>query len=233
MDEIALNLIIILVVALFVGLLFVYLGYRKRQKRSRLVQAAKERGWEFEEVRQPLIFGYRFKGRSPFGTWSLETLATVSSKESGPGSSSTSFTTRWWHSGENLTSQTLVVGHLPSNNAAQLLQDFSNPLLQIGLRLMLGEDEDWISGLAPVDLTGKELGAGALCLAEPGLDASQWITPTMEKLLSSLPQKWKPVIKVREKKLEISLPTMQLLDPEDLDKVVNLGKSLLLSWQDA
>lgn len=231
MNEIVISLLVILGTAVLVGSLFLYLAYRKRQKDARLVQAARERGWELERIQQPLLSGFTLKGKNAYGAWSLEALAEASPRDSGPGSSSVSHRTRWCCQDISLPDRAIVIGPLPAGAMPGALQSFGAPLLQLGLRKMIGEDANWVSGLSQVTPDNKTLAAQFLCLANEAQDVSRLLNPEVENILLKLPKKSKPVIKLRSTGLEISLPAVQLSEPSELEALIHLGRALLAAWQ--
>jgi len=52
----------------------------------------------------------------------------------------------------------------------------------------------------------------------------------VENALLHMPDGFNPVIKLHAGGLEISLPTRQLLEHEEIDRVIRLGKSLVDAW---
>ncbi|NPV78071.1 MAG: hypothetical protein HPY59_17055 [Anaerolineae bacterium] len=231
MSEIVISLLVILGTAVLVGGLFLYLAYRKRQKEARLVQAAREHGWELEHIQQPMFSGFILKGKTAHGHWSLEVLTEASPRDSGPGSSSISHRTRWRCQDISLPDRAIVIGPLPAGANPGALQSFGVPLLQLALRKMIGEDADWVSGLSQVTPENKALAAKFLCLANEDQDLSRLLSLEVENILLKLPEKNRPVIKLRSTGLEISLPTAQLSDPSELEAMIHLGKALLSAWQ--
>jgi hypothetical protein len=232
MNEILSNLVVIAVVALLVILLFVYLQHRRRQKDAQFAQMAQEKGWQLERVRLPLISGYRLTGKNAAGSWILETLAEASPVASGPGSSDISHHTRWWTESVRLSDRSIAIGPLNNPDDAQMFSSISGQLLKMGLRKMLGEDVLWATSLSPIEIGRKELKKRFLFLANQKDDVEQLIQPEVEKLLLTLAEKHKPVIKFRQTGLEISLPNEQLLDRSSLEMIINLGNAITISWKE-
>ena len=233
MDDLTLSLIIVVITAGFIAALFLYLNVRKRRQDNQLLQAAREHGWQIQTISQPLRSGYLIQGKFITGDWSLETVAEATSRESGPGSSEVGHKTRWWTAAITLPDRAVVIGPRPGGpSGASALPDLSQPLLQLGLKAMLGEDAAWASGLTLMETGSKALEERYLCLAASADDIRRLLSPEVENALLHLPDGFNPVIKLYAGGLEISLPTRQLLEHEDIDRVVWLGKSLVDAWQD-
>ena len=231
MNEIWLNLIVIAVIGLLVILLFVFLKVRKNQKDAQFTQMAIAKGWKLERIQQPLVSGYQISGKFPTATWVLETLAIASDRDSGPGSSSISHTTRWWTESIQLDDRAIAIGPLTNPGDAQILTSFNGPFLQMALRKMLGEDDQWAASLSPVEAGSAAFKKQFLCLSTHKRDVEKILQPEVEKLLLTLAQKYKPVIKLHATGLEISVPTEQIVDQTSLELIVNLGKALVRSWE--
>jgi len=231
MNDIVISLLVILGTVVLTGSLFLFLTYRKRQKDTRLIQAARERGWELKQIRQPRLSGFILKGKTAHGDWLLESLAETSSASSEPNTSRVFHRTHWRCQDISLLDRAIVIGPLPKGFDPGLLQSFNTPLLQLGMRKMFGEDADWITGLSQITLDNKNLASQFLCLATEEQDARRLLSPEVEKILIGLPQKHKPVIKFRSAGLEVSLPTVKLSEPSELDAMIQLGRTILAAWQ--
>lgn len=233
MDEILQNLLVILVTGVLIAGLFGFLAYRKRQKQARLEQAARERGWHLVRIQQPLISGFILSGKLPQGVWTLESKAEANpnSGQSHSGSSNVSHNTRWWSEAVQLPERAVVIGPRPKGASLSYMQPLNSPLIRMGLRLMLGEDADWVSGLSLVE-NNSALAQHYLCLANDEGDIERLVSREVEKVLLQMPEKRRPVIKLRANGLEIGLLGVQLTEVKDLEAMINAGKVLVRAWQE-
>ena len=230
MSEIVLNLIVLAVTAVIIIGIFVFLGYRKRGRLGKMSQVAKERGWSFEVIQQPLATGIRLSGKSAFGNWNLEARADATSRESGPGSSEIQHSTRWWTEDVRLVDRSVVIGPRLAQGKPAGLDSFHTPLLQMGLKMMLGNDADWVMDLAPIAFVNSALNQRFLCLGNNDRDVQRLISARAEQLLLKIPTGLQPVIKLRPSGLEIALLTVELKDEAELQEMIDLGNTLSSAW---
>ncbi|MFH0782388.1 MAG: hypothetical protein V2B20_10625 [Pseudomonadota bacterium] len=224
------NVFVIIVTGILIAGLFVYLSWHKKQKLALFTEAIQAAGWQIELIEEPLVSGVLVSGRASQGEWFLETKAIASSREAGPGSSETSHLTRWWTPSINLTGRNLLIGPCPPGY--QVVGMLNGPLLQVAMKTLLGKDADWVSGLTPVEISDPVVNERILCLANSEEDVQRLLKPDVTRLLRLLPEKIKPVIKLRAAGLEIVLPDMQLDKIEDVQALVGLGLGLAGSWLD-
>ncbi len=229
MNDIVLNLIVAAVVAILVGALFIFLQQRKRQKEIQFQQMGKEKGWQVERIKQPLMSGYRLRGKDTGSQWTLETLAESSPREAGPGSSEVSHRTRWWTDEITLADNAIVIGPGTNPETTKMLNSFGSGFLQKALQVMLGKDAQWAAALLPVEIGSSTLQKNFLVLAahEDGFD--QLFSTEVEKALLTLSKSHKIITTLRETGLEIRLPEEQVLDRATLEQIVNLGKTISLT----
>ncbi len=230
MSEIVLNLIVLAITLVIIIFIFGFIAYRKRQRQSQMVQAALERGWNLDVIKEGLVSGFRISGKFAEGAWTLESRADASARESGPGSSEVGHSTRWWSADARLPDRAVVLGPRPGSGMPSGLENLNTPLIQMGLRLMLGEDAEWISLLSAVALQNPAVAERYLCLASDPQDVERLLSPQAERLLLNLPARMRPVIKLRSTGIEISLPTLELKDIGELEQMIELGKTLLMAW---
>lgn len=226
MSEITQNLIVVAVTAIFVILLFFFLNQKKKRRDLEFRQMAQEKGWKVERIQKPLVSGYILFGKDSAGHWTLETLATSTSRESGPGSSEVSHSTRWWSEETGFAENTIVIGPGTNLESAQLLNSFGAGIFQQALRLMLGKDAEWASSLTPVQLSRPSLQNKFLVLADHSEGVEDLIGPELEKALLLLARKHKVITIIRAQGVEIRLPEKQVLDRATLEQIVDLGKTL-------
>ncbi len=229
MNDIVLNLVVIAVVAILVVALFIFLQQRKRQKEKQFQQMGKEKGWQVELVKRPLISGYQLKGKDAGSQWTLETLAESSSREAGPGSSEVRHHTRWWTDEITLAGNDIVIGPGTNPEAVKVLNSFGSGFLQKALQVMLGNNAQWAANLSPIEVGTSQLQKNFLVLAAHEDNFDQLFSPEVEKALLTLSESHKAVITLRESGLEIRLPEEQVLDRATLEQIINLGKTIALA----
>jgi hypothetical protein len=235
MEDLLPSLLVVAITGAGVAGLFLYLAWRRKQQETRLEQAARERGWQLEHVREGLVSGLRLTGKNAGTTWTLEAFARAASPDGEPGSSSVSQTTRWWSEDARLAVRAVVVGPagtLGASGAAGL----TNPLLktglmQLGMRAMLGNDAAWVAGLSPAPVGSPALVQRYSVLAYDARDAKRLLDAPAEARLVSLPPGLKPVVILRETGLEINLSDRQVSDPRELEALIDLGVNLVRAWQ--
>ncbi|MBU1568170.1 MAG: hypothetical protein KJ630_21420 [Proteobacteria bacterium] len=222
------NVLVIIVTSILIAGLFVYLSWHKKQKLALFTEAVLAAGWRIELIEEPLVSGVLVSGRASQGEWFFETKATASPREAGPGSSETGHFTRWWTSSISLPGRNLLIGPRPPGY--QVMGMLNGPLLQMAIKTLLGKDADWVGGLSPVETSDPVVNERILCLANSGQDVHRLLKPDATRHLLLLPEKIKPVIKLRAAGLEIVLPDMQLDKIEDVQALVELGLNLADSW---
>jgi len=224
------NILVIVVTGILIAGLFVYLSRQKKQKLALLTNAVQAAGWQIKTIEERLVSGILVSGQAMQGEWFLETKATAGPNDAGPGSSETSLSTRWWTSAITLPEGNLLIGPRPPGS--QLMGTVNGALLQMAFKALLGKDADWVNNLLPAELVESAANQRFLCLANSKQDADRLMKPDVTRLLLLLPDKIKPVIKLRGTGLEIALPGIRLEKIEDIQALVNLGLNLVDSWRD-
>ena len=224
------NILVIAVTALLIAGLFVYLSWHKKQKLALLTNAVQAAGWQIKTIEERLVSTVLISGQGMHGEWFLETKATASPNDAGPGSSETGLYTRWWTSAITLPGGNLLIGPRPPGS--QVMGMVNGALLQMAFKALLGKDADWVNNLLPVELVESAVNQQFLCLANSKQDADRLMKPDATRLLLLLPDKIKPVIKLRGTGLEIALPGIRLEKIEEIQTLVDLGLNLVDSWRD-
>ena len=177
MPDLTVSLIVVAITGVLVAGLFIYLNMRKKQQSARLEQTATEFGWQMQPIRKPLSSGYLFHGKFPGASWSMESRADASGRESGPGSSEVSHTTRWWTDAVSLPGSGVIIGPRPAG-----APDFNHPLLQLGMHALLGQDAAWASGLTPMEHGTRAFQARYITLAEKEVNLQRLLRPRWKTL---------------------------------------------------
>lgn len=230
MSDILVSLIIVVCTAVGIIALFVFLGQKKKQTLQKLEQSAKENGWILERIEKPLQSGYRVSGRMIEGNWTLDALAKSSSTESGPGSSEVSKTTEWFSSDLKPQKGAIVFGPAMGPVSRMNNSTFGSTLVQMALRIMLGQDAAWAGSLSQADISHSAISKKFIAFASESLGMNQFITPEVEKAMGNLPGKMEPVIIWNQNGISIKLLNHQSLDPDEWKVMIELGKTLLREW---
>jgi len=215
MDDILLNLIVLVALALIGGGIWLFVRRKQAESAQQIIQLAAEKGWEYEALREPLAWGLRLT--SP--RWTLEALSRASGKETGPGSSDVAMSTTWR---AETPGSTLLLGERQSQAKLGGLGDL---LVRQVLQLALGADAN---GLTEVQAGGEAFRQAYMLWAQ---------NPTEILLTSSLESAlldWKgvkPLIKRTSEGLIIELRGVRLQKADEIKALVQLGEALLAVWQ--
>lgn len=216
MDEILGSLIVILLTGVVVAAVFILTKRAKKRQLERLESLARQKGWQFEAIKEPLSNGYRMKG----GNWTLEALKIARGQSVEPQQSNISSETLLKSSSLYLPGRNLLVGPKP----AQVdLGGFGEMLKQKLIQTVLGDSG---KGMAEVQTGSSFFRERFMTLANDPEDARRILTPQVEQLLLKLEAK-KPVLKVSQAGLEIKLDNDYLEKDDDIINFVELGEALL------
>lgn len=211
MNDIFLNIIVLVVLTLLGGLGFLLLRRRNSQREEKIIQLAAEKGWKYETVREPLLWGYRLIAPR----WILEALSRSSGGDPSPGSSNVSMHTTWQATAPG---GTLLLGERSSTAD---LGETGERLTRAVLQLALGGDAD---GLHEVH-TGSEAFRRQYMLWAQDPDSFR-ASPAIESILLN----WKgskPLIKRTSSTLTVELRQVHLKDPASILALVQLGELFL------
>lgn len=231
MSDLMLNLTVLGVLAVLSVVIFLYLRRRKQLKDEMFQQAAQERGWQVERIQKPFESGYKIKGKNAGSSWVLETIAETSSNDSGQTSSSVSYRTNWWTDEITMSEGAIVIGPISNQGDIRLINQFGAGLLQAGLRVMLGKESQWAAELTPIQAGSAVFLKKYLCLGKQMDQIQNFLRPEVEKILLKLADRHKVVVMLRSSGLVVNLPHEQLLDPNELDQIIDLGKVIALTWK--
>ncbi len=216
MNDIVLSLIVIALTGVVVAVIFILTKRAKKQQLERLDGLARQKGWQFEAIKERLSNGYRMKG----GNWTLEALKIARGQSVEPQQSNISSETLLKSSSLYLPGRNLLVGPKP----AQVdLGGFGEMLKQKLIQTVLGDSG---KGMAEVQTGSSFFRERFMTLANDPEDARRILTPQVEQLLLKLEAK-KPVLKVSQAGLEIKLDNDYLEKDDDIINFVELGEALL------
>lgn len=216
MNDIVLSLIVIALTGVVVAVIFILTKRAKKQQLERLDGLARQKGWQFEAIKERLSNGYRMKG----GNWTLEALKIARGQSVEPQQSNISSETHLKSSSLYLPGRNLLVGPKP----AQVdLGGFGEMLKQKLIQTVLGDSG---KGMAEVQTGSSFFRERFMTLANDPEDARRILTPQVEQLLLKLEAK-KPVLKVSQAGLEIKLDNDYLEKDDDIINFVELGEALL------
>ncbi len=220
MGDLIPSLIVIAITGLVVGLIF-YLVHRNKTAKEKAVRdLAAANGWVYEPVSERLSSGFRLRK----GNWVIESLTTSSSNsEAGPGSSTTSSSTRWACAEPRLPDGMVLIGpRQPEVN----LGNVSSFLMQAALALMIGPDAKNAEGIQQVELGSLALMRRFMVWTNREEAARKLISQQVESALVNWSNKLLPVVKFSPAGLEVSVKQARLYQEADLYALVKLGNAL-------
>ncbi len=219
MDDIITSLLVVFGTAILVGMLFIFLAYRKRKSEQVLIELANRKHWRYEKVSERLEAGYRFHGDN----WVMEGLRV----SSGSSSSTTHMRdyTRWFSAQASFSPGVFMIGpKQPDVN----LGGISDVLKNTMLKLMIGDE-------AEDALSIEESLIGRMALRERYMmwtnqeeKARELLTPEIENALIRYPGKIPPVVKINSKGVEIKLISQRLEKADEIEGLVAIGEAFLL-----
>ncbi len=230
MGDLFISVIVIMGTGVFIIFLFLFLSYRKKQARIRLIQAARERGWDLEFISDKNQSGYRLKGKSALGSWMLDSISESISSVSGPGSSNFNNNTRWYSEDIRLQDRTLVLGPALGSNQTVVNLFGGDQFLHTVMKAMLGKDAEWGADLNPIDISHLSISKRFSAMGNNIDNIDIFITPHLENEINQLPTKTQLVIIFRPSGLEIRLPNQQIRTPEEFESLIQFGYELMNSW---
>lgn len=221
MSDLTSGLIVVAVTAVLIGVIFLLVGAQKKKRISALRHLASMNGWSYEPIEEQLASGWRLRK----GEWTIEAINQTTKNSSDSANSSTvNSYTRWFSSSVHLKDGVILIGpHQVEINFGGL----GDMMLQMGLRLMIGDEAEDAVGIQRVELGSLELMARYMVWTNREEIAQQLIDQQLENELRAWPMKLPPVIKFSPKGIEIKVQGMRLYKEQDLFAMVKLGNSLL------
>jgi hypothetical protein len=221
MSELSTGLIVVAITAALVGLIFILTGAQKRKREAAISTMANMNGWSFELINSQTAAGWKLHK----GDWTIEAIieTTKNSSDNSQSSTSTGFT-RWFCATPRLSDGIVLIGpHQPEIN----LGGINDVLLQVALRLMIGDEANFTEGIQRVELGSLELMARYMVWTNREETAKKLLDDQLEAALRAWPIKMPPVVKFSPRGLEIKIQGLRLEKEADLTALVKLGNTLL------
>lgn len=221
MSELTSGLIVVAITGVLIGVIFLLVAAQKKKRTATLRHLAGMNGWCYEPVEEQLSSGWRLRK----GEWTIEALNLTSKNSSDNSNSSTvNSQTRWLSSAVGMKDGIILIGpHQPEINFGGL----GDMMMQMGLRLMIGDEADDAVGIQRVELGSLELMARYMVWTNREEIAKQLIDQQLENGLRAWPLKLPPVVKFSPAGLEIKLQGLRLYKEQDIYALVKLGNTLL------
>jgi hypothetical protein len=207
MDDLQTSLIVVGITVVVVAGIFLYSNRSKEQKSQALRELAQQHGWEYSPISRRLAWGAVITNK----TWELRAESRSIGQESDSGSSNikqfTVFKANW----VALQEANLWIGPRLSKGSTFFGLFMPAPVAKL---------HELDSGMA--DLSSKYVILGD---SQTILDALR--ISTIPHILVEWPEKIRPVISVTPKSLEISINGYRMEKPEEIEKLVLLGETIL------
>ena len=221
MSDLTSGLIVVAITGALIGGIFLLVAAQKRKREAALRTLAGMNGWSFEPVEERLSSGWRLRK----GDWMIESLNQTSHSSSDNSNSTTvNSLTRWVSDAARMTDGIVLIGpHQPEINFGGL----GDMMMQMGLRLMIGDEADDAGGIQRVELGSLELMARYMVWTNREEIAKKLLDQLLENALREWPLKMPPVIKFSPAGLEIKIQGVRINKEQDIYALVKLGNTLL------
>ena len=213
MDDITLNLLVFAIFLLLAGIVFFVIRKKQKQEEEKILLFVKEKGWNFETIKEPLVKGFRIKSPS----WTLEAISRSEGRESGPGSIEMEQKTIWF---AEKPGSTILIG--PKTTQVNLGPAVELLKAQI-IQKALGKDA---AGIKEVQIGSSSFQKQYLVWAQNIDAADKLLSPALQSALLS----WTsviPLIKRTSAGISIELKSVHLKKAEEIEKLVHLGERFL------
>jgi hypothetical protein len=194
------------------GLAFLLIRKKQTQEKQKLLDFTNKYGWQLEFIKERLVKGIRISSNE----WALESIKRSSDQEAGPGSSEIEQTTTW---SANQPGTTLLIGKKYSKTNLPSINSIIKQIIQKAI----GDDAN---GLSEVKIGTTTFQDQFMVWAKDVYEAEEILTPDIQSDLLSW-NKGTPLIKRTQQGISIELKDVYLNKPEEILKLVKLGKKLL------
>lgn len=211
MNDLTLNLLVLVVLALLGGLVFFLVRRTKAENEQKIIRLALKNGWQYASIREPLAWGLRLTS----ARWTLEAISRSSGGETAPGSSDVAMSTTWQAPNPG---STLLIGERTSSASPGGMGE--RLTLQV-LRLALGADAN---GVVEVSAGSDAFRQKYSIWAQKPADLQ--LTPAIESALLDRKGE-KPLIKRTSAGLFLELRGVRLQKADEILIFVQLGEALI------
>jgi hypothetical protein len=221
MSDLTSSLIVIVITGVLIGVIFLLVASQKKKKVASLQKLASMNGWSFELIEERLSAGWRLRK----GEWMIEAFnQTTKNSSEDTGSSTVTSLTRWFSDAVRMKDGIILIGpHQAEINFGGL----GDMMMQMGLRLMIGDEAEDAVGIQRAELGSLELMARYMVWTNREEVAKEFLDQPLENELRAWPMKLPPIIKYSPRGLEIKVQGSRLYKEQDLYALVKLGNSLL------
>jgi hypothetical protein len=205
MDDLSSSLIVVVVTGIVVAAIFFFSHQSKARNQREIQEMAVLRGWNYTNISERLAWGTRLSAKN----WELVTRSESIGQVGDSGSSNIQSDTRFTADWITPPGYTLMIG----------------PRLSGGTPGLFLPPE--YAGLREINPNPTGLSADYICLAESGFDPDVLIRSSILRQLSAWPDKNRPLIMIKPSELEITIKGQRLDKPLDLERLIQLGESVL------
>lgn len=234
MNQVLLNVLVAVSVAALIGGVLAAYYIRQARLSAQLEQEALARGWRYERINQDRLSGHRLGSAPGDITWTLEATAHSSGASTSPGLSNVTRRTRWWSQAATLPGRLVLIGpraSVPAESMPGILSGLGNTVIQMALRVMIGDEADQLVGLEPAQVGTEVFRQRYMVYAHHPDEARALLDAGVESALINWPSGQQVVIKLGQGGLEVSLPGEQASDMARIESLVNLGTRLVVAWR--
>jgi hypothetical protein len=217
MSDIVVSIIVVLVTGVVVAGIFWFTNKAKSKNEEALQHMAESHGWNYKKISERLAWGAQISGNN----WELTAESRSIGQASDSGSSNIQQVTRWRSELKAPAVHTIWIGPRLSRNFAAPGSLNSSDL---GL---FGNAATPVTDLQEIDSGIAELKEKYVIMGDPGMDASSLRTSPIPRILLDWPEKSRPLVKVSSHLIEITIIGFHMEKPEEIEKFVLLGETLI------
>jgi hypothetical protein len=209
LDDIVTSLIVVGVTGIVVIAIFWLSNKTKKEKSLALRAMADKHGWRYSPIAEPLTWGSKICDNN----WELIAESRSIGQVDDSGSSNIHQSTIWKGVLNSSTKGELLIGPRPL--AYSMGKNKNLPVMTMGLK--------------EIQPDNYALSERYLFLGNPDFDLNFLSNSTISRQLLEFPPKITPLIHISFKSVEITIQNTQLETPEELEKLILLGESFLLT----
>ncbi len=205
MDDLTSSLIVVGVTGVVVAAIFFFTHQAKARNQNAIREMALQRGWTYTNISERLAWGTKLSAKNWVLVARSESIGQVDDSGSSNIQSDTRFSADW----DTSPGYTLLVGPRLSGGSPGL---FLPPEY---------------AGLREINPNPPGLSTDYICLADERLDTEVLPRSSILRQLSDWPDKNRPLIMMKPSGLEITIKGHRMDKPEDLERLIRLGESIL------